>query len=54
VTIDGCAVLLEGGREHDAAKALLKDRYAQYASMRLGTVISIEIARVRSWGNLDA
>jgi len=53
VMIDGCAVLLEGGREHDAAKALLKDRYAQYASMNLGTVISIEIARVRSWGNLD-
>jgi PPOX class probable F420-dependent enzyme len=53
VTIDGCAELLEGGREHEAAKALLKDRYAQYASMKLGTVISIEISRVRSWGNLD-
>ena len=53
VMIDGRAELLEGGREHDAAKALLKDRYAQYALMNLGTVISIEIARVRSWGNLD-
>ena len=53
VTINGCAMLLEGGREHEAAKALLKDRYAQYGSMTLGTVISIEIASVRSWGNLD-
>jgi PPOX class probable F420-dependent enzyme len=53
VTIDGCAALLEEGREHEAAKALLTDRYAQYASMKLGTVISIEIASVRSWGNLD-
>lgn len=53
VMIGGRAVLLEGGREHEAAKGLLKDRYAQYASTNLGTVISIEIVNVRAWGNLD-
>jgi PPOX class probable F420-dependent enzyme len=53
VMIEGRAELLEAGREHDAAMTLLRDRYAQYASMNLGTVISIEIVRVRSWGNLD-
>src|ERR1700692_789175 len=32
VMIDGRAALLDEGREHEAAKALLKGRYAQYAS----------------------
>lgn len=53
VLADGRADIVDGGSEQDAAQALLRARYRQYASMRLSPVIAIRIRRVRSWGNLD-
>ena len=50
------AEILHEGEEHDRAQALLCERYAQYREMSLAAlpVIAIRIARVASWGDLDA
>ncbi len=50
----GRAEILADGAEHDRAQALLRERYAQYRTMRLETlpVIALRIERVTSWGNL--
>ncbi len=55
VMLRGQAEILAGGAEHDAAQALLRERYPQYRAMRLEDlpVIAIRVARVSSWGALD-
>ena len=52
----GRAEILHEGREHDRAQELLRARYPQYRDMALAAlpVIAIRVARVASWGNLDA
>lgn len=56
IMLRGTAEILECGAEHDRAQTLLKSRYPQYAQMELDElpVIAIRVARVTSWGNLDA
>jgi PPOX class probable F420-dependent enzyme len=56
VMLRGPAEILETGAEHDAAQALLRERYAQYQSMNLADlpVIALRIAHVASWGDLSA
>ena len=56
VMLRGRAEILHEGEEHDGAQTLLRERYAQYREMSLATlpVIAIRIARVASWGDLDA
>ena len=56
VMLRGRAEILREGEEHDRAQALLRERYAQYREMSLAAlpVIAIRIARVSSWGDLDA
>ena len=55
VMLRGPAEILEGGDEHAAAQALLRDKYVQYRSMNLADlpVIALRIARVASWGDLS-
>ncbi len=55
VMLRGAAELLEAGAEHDRAQALLRDRYAQYRTMRIEAlpVIALRVARVTTWGNLS-
>lgn len=54
VMLRGDAVVLDAGAEHDAAQALLRERYPQYRSMDIATlpVIAIHIGQVLAWGNL--
>jgi PPOX class probable F420-dependent enzyme len=54
VMLRGPAEILEGGNEHDAAQALLREKYQQYRAMNLAhlPVIALRIARVASWGEL--
>jgi len=56
VMLHGRADLLAGGAEHDAAQALLRGRYPQYAAMDLAPlpVIALRIARATTWGDLSA
>lgn len=56
VMLRGRTEILHEGEEHDRAQALLRERYAQYREMSLAAlpVIAIRIARVASWGDLDA
>jgi PPOX class probable F420-dependent enzyme len=56
VLLRGRAEILNGGAEHAEAQALLRRRYKQYATMELSPlpVIAIRVARVTSWGALDA
>jgi PPOX class probable F420-dependent enzyme len=56
VMLRGPAKILEGGDEHAAAQAALRERYAQYRSMNLAglPVIALRIAHVASWGDLSA
>ena len=56
VMLRGRAEILHEGEEHDRAQALLRARYSQYREMSLAAlpVIAIRIARVTSWGDLDA
>jgi PPOX class probable F420-dependent enzyme len=56
VMLRGPAEILETGAEHDAAQALLRERYTQYQSMNLADlpVIALRIAHVASWGDLSA
>ena len=55
VMLRGPAEILEGGDEHAAAQALLRDKYPQYLSMNLEglPVIVLRIAHVASWGDLS-
>ena len=54
VMLRGHAEILSDGAEHDRAQGLLRERYAQYRTMRLTDlpVIALRIERVASWGNL--
>jgi PPOX class probable F420-dependent enzyme len=54
VMLRGRAEILADGPEHDAAQEMLRERYAQYRTMRLAElpVIALRIDRVTSWGNL--
>ena len=47
----GRAEILEAGVEHDAAQALLRERYVQYRDMDLSAlpVIAIRVAQVTGW-----
>ena len=56
VMLRGRAEILHDGEEHDRAQALLRTRYSQYREMSLAAlpVIAIRVARVASWGDLDA
>ena len=56
VMLRGRAEILHDGEEHDRAQALLRTRYSQYREMSLAAlpVIAIRVARVTSWGDLDA
>ena len=51
VMVRGRAEILESGVEHDAAQALLRDKYPQYRAMDLAPlpVIAIRVERVTSW-----
>ena len=55
VMLRGLAEILIDGAEHDAAQALLRQRYIQYRSMRLEDlpVIALRIETVVAWGRLD-
>lgn len=55
VMLRGDAIVLDGGTEHDAAQALLRERYPQYRSMDIAPlpVIAIRITRVLGWGDLS-
>jgi len=55
VMLRGPAEILEAGAEHDAAQAVLIERYPQYATMQIAhhPVIALRIARVASWGDLS-
>ena len=55
VMLRGPAEILEAGAEHDAAQAVLIERYPQYATMQIAhhPVIALRIARVTSWGDLS-
>jgi PPOX class probable F420-dependent enzyme len=54
VMLRGKAEILAAGEEHDAAQAILRARYPQYASMNLAPlpVIAVRLGRVLSWGAL--
>lgn len=56
VMVRGRAEILREGEEHDRAQALLRTRYPQYRKMSLAAlpVIAVRVARVVSWGDLDA
>ncbi len=51
VQLRGLARIIESGEEHGRAIALLRARYAQYASMALESrpVIAIDVERVVEW-----
>ena len=55
VMLRGRAEILSEGREHQAAQARLRSRYAQLATMQIAEypVIAVRIERVTSWGNLS-
>ena len=55
VMLHAQAEVLAGGEEHDAAQALLRDRYPQLAAMAIADqpVIAARIRRATSWGNLS-
>jgi PPOX class probable F420-dependent enzyme len=55
VMLTGHAEILEQGREHDEAQALLRARYPQLEAMQIAEhpVIAVRIVRVTSWGNLS-
>jgi PPOX class probable F420-dependent enzyme len=51
VRVDGVARILQRGKAHDAAIALLRAKYPQYRRMKLETrpVIEIAVRRVVKW-----
>jgi PPOX class probable F420-dependent enzyme len=56
VMLRGRADILDDGEEHDRAQAMIVARYPQLRPMRIAglPVIALRIARVASWGDLDA
>lgn len=56
IMIQGEADILERGEVHGRAQARLRERYPQLSTMRLShlPVVVIRIARVISWGELEA
>jgi len=56
VMLRGAAEILAEGAEHDRAQALLRARYPQLRAMDIASlpVIALRVARVSSWGRLDA
>ena len=52
VMLRGRAEILDDGGEHGRAQAALRERYAQYRSMRLEPmpVIALRIERLSAWG----
>ncbi|HZT87212.1 MAG TPA: TIGR03668 family PPOX class F420-dependent oxidoreductase [Stellaceae bacterium] len=54
VMLRGRAEILECGKEHDRAQALVVARYPQLRTMRLADlpVIALRVERVASWGDL--
>src|SRR3954471_18057172 len=55
VMLRGHARVISEGPEHDEAQAMLRSRYSQLRAMDIARhpVIAIQIASVRSWGNLS-
>ena len=55
VMLRGASEILDSGAEHDAAQALLRERYPQYRTMDLAQlpVIALRLAHVASWGDLS-
>ncbi len=55
IMLRGTAAVLADGVEHDAAQALLRERYPQYRAMDLAPlpVIAVRIARVTAWGRVE-
>lgn len=55
VMLRGRPEILTEGREHAAAQAKLRGRYAQLAAMQFDghPVIALRIERTTSWGNLN-
>ena len=55
VLLQGLAVILIEGPEHERALVALRERYEQYRSMALEgrPVISVTAEKVSSWGDLD-
>jgi PPOX class probable F420-dependent enzyme len=56
VMLRGPAEILEAGAEHDAAQALLRQKYPQLAAMRIDglPVIALRIARTTAWGAIGS
>jgi len=54
VMVQGRAEVLDEGREHDRAQAMLSERYPQMRDMDLADkpVIAIRVARALAWGDL--
>jgi len=55
VMLRGHAEILAAGNEHDAAQALLSQRYPQLRAMAIAqlSVIALRIETATSWGKLD-
>lgn len=55
VMMQGAALILRDGAEHDNAQAALRARYPQLAAMRIEAlpVVAVRIDHVASWGRLD-
>lgn len=51
--LDGRAEILREGAEFKSAVRALRDRYVQYATMKLSPLIALRVTRAQSWGNLD-
>jgi len=56
VMLRGAAEILESGKEHEAAQAMIIARYPQLKAMTISDlpVIALRIAHVASWGDLSA
>jgi PPOX class probable F420-dependent enzyme len=55
VMLRGAANILEDGKEHDAAQAMIVARYPQLRAMQIADlpVIALRITHVASWGDLS-
>jgi PPOX class probable F420-dependent enzyme len=55
VLLRGRAEILADGAEHDAAQAMLRERYSQLNAMNIESrpVIAVRIEHTTSWGKLD-
>jgi PPOX class probable F420-dependent enzyme len=55
VMVQGRAVILHSGPEHDQAQAALRARYPQLSTMRIEAlpVVTVRIDHASSWGRLE-